>query len=436
MQKKISVWTTVVITVFAVVMSSMLTVIFLRGDYNAKLIEEVAEYDKQFNEVKGQYESKLAAIDEQMKEYGEIAADISEIDRFYREMYPGELDTESLRKYAIKGFVAGTGDRYGIYYAPDEAKALMESVNGEGEGIGVNVIYDAETGCIEVLSVNPDSPAEKAGIIDGDLIAYVIDEKGERLPVPELGYDIALGMLRGEAGTKAKFVVFRDEDGDKIFDEKQFEIERAAIETVSVSSWQYEPDPTVGVIRITGFDRKTPEQFKAAVTALKDQGAKKMVFDVRYNPGGDKDAVCQVLDYLLPEGPLLRTVDAKGNYTVDMTSDASFLDMPMAVIVNSGTASAGELFAAAIRDYGAGKLVGDTTYGKGSMQSIVPVFDDGSLLKMTVALYCPPKTENYDGVGLVPDVKEPIDEALKDKSFYKYTDSEDNQLRAAVKTFE
>lgn len=435
-QKKISVWSAAAIVILAVVLSSMTTVIALRTSYRVQLDEITAEYSKQFDEVKSTYDAKLAAIDEQMKEYGEIAADISEIDRMYREMYPGELNTESLREYAIKGFVVGTGDRYGIYYSPDEAEALMADVNGESEGIGVNVIYDADTGSIEIIDVSENSPADKAGVLTGDRIAYVIDEDGKELAVAEIGYDMALAKLRGAAGTKAKFVAYRDTDGDGSYDEHEFEIERAAIESMTVSYRLYEPDNTIGVIRISGFDKKTPEQFKAAVESLKTSGAAKLIFDVRYNPGGDKDAVCEVLDYLLPEGPLLRTVDAQGNYTVDMSSDASFLDMPMAVVVNGGTASAGELFAAAIRDYGAGKLVGEQTYGKGSMQSIIPIFDDGSLLKMTVTLYCPPKTENYDGVGLKPDKEVEIDQSLKDKNFYKYTDSEDNQLRAAAATFE
>ncbi|MBP3378017.1 MAG: S41 family peptidase, partial [Clostridia bacterium] len=198
----------------------------------------------------------------------------------------------------------------------------------------------------------------------------------------------------------------------------------------------YEPDNSIGVIQISGFERNTPEQFVKAVDSLKADGVKKLIFDVRYNPGGDKDAVCDILDYLLPEGDLLRTVDAEGKYTTVETSDKKFLDMPMAVVMNSGTASAGELFAAAIKDYGAGKLVGEQTYGKGSMQSIMPVFDDGSLLKLTVALYCPPTSENYDGVGIAPDVAEPLDESLTEINFHKLTDANDNQLRAAAKTFE
>lgn len=435
MQKKISIWTTAMICIFAVILSSMGTVLFYRTSYNKQLHALNKEYTAAADELDKVYKAKLAAIDEQIAEYGEIAADLRDIDEMYRELFPGTLDSGELRNFAIKGYVAGTGDRYGFYYSPEEAEVLMNEVNGESDGIGVNVIYDTDTGCIEIISVNPDSPAEKSGVLVGDYIAYVINDDGEKESVSEMGYDVALSYLRGESGTVAEFTVLRDSNGDKVYDEIDFSIERASIESVSVSYHIYEPDNTVGVIRITSFDRKTPGQFVNAVEELREAGAEKLVFDVRYNPGGDKDAVCEILDYLLPEGPILRTVDSDGNYTVVESSDKSFLDMPMAVVMNSGTASAGELFAAAIKDYDCGKLVGDVSYGKGSMQSILPVFDDGSLLRLTVSLYCPPVSENYDGVGITPDVSEPIDEALEGKNFYKYTDAEDNQLRAAVNTF-
>jgi len=270
----------------------------------------------------------------------------------------------------------------------------------------------------------------------GDLISHVINDDGEKESIQIIGYDAALSRLRGEAGTEAKFMILRDSDGDGKYEELDFTIERAHIETVSVTHHIYEPDKTIGVIRISSFEKNTPAQFTAAVDALKAEGVQKLIFDVRHNPGGDKDSVCEILDYLLPKGDLMRTVDAEDNYTTIETSDEKFLDMPMAVVMNSGTASAGELFAAAIKDYGTGKLVGDQTFGKGSMQSIMPVFDDGSLVKLTVALYCPPTSENYDGVGIVPDVSEPLDETLADMSFYKLTDANDNQLAAAAKTFE
>ena len=436
MQKKISVLNAALICVFAVILSSMGTVLAYRGYFDIQMHKLNSQYTEAMDSMNAAYEAKLAAVDEQIAEYGEIAADLREIDELYRTMYPGEIDSISVRDFAIRGYVAGTGDRYGFYYPPEEAEALMNEVNGETDGIGVNVIYDASVGCIEVISIVPDSPAEAAGIEVGDYIAYVVTDEGEREAIAEIGYEVALTKLRGAEGTEAKFIVFRDSDGDGVYDEKEYSIKRAKVDSLSVTYHVYEPDSSIGVIQLSGFDKKTPEQFREAVDSLKKSGVQKLIFDVRNNPGGDKDAVCEVLDYLLPEGVLMRTVNAAGEYSVEAESDADFLDMPMAVVMNDQTASAGELFSAAIKDYGAGKLVGTTTYGKGSMQSIVPAFDDGSLLRLTVALYCPPTSENYDGIGITPDIEVPLDEALEDKNFYKYTDAEDNQLRAAAESFD
>ena len=433
MQKKVSVVTAALVCIFGIIMSSMITAIYFRESYNMQVHELNKQYNEAATELDEAYKARLDAIEKQMAEYGEIAADIREIDELYRSMYPGEIDQEKIRNYAIKGYVAGTGDRYGFYYSPEEAEELTNDINGETDGIGTNVIYDTATGCIEVVSVVPDSPAEKAGLMVGDFIAYVVKDN-KREAVAEIGYDAALTALKGKAGTVADFIVYRDSDGDGIYTEEEFSIERAHVESLSVRYHVYEPDSSVGVIQISGFDKKTPDQFFAAVADLKNSGVTKLVFDVRNNPGGDKDAVCDILDYLLPEGPLLRTVNAEGEYTTEEESDAFFLNMPMAVVMNSSTASAGELFAAAIKDYGAGKLVGKNTYGKGSMQTIAPVLDDGSLLRLTITLYCPPVSDNYDGVGIAPDIEVDIDEALKNKNFYKYTDAEDNQLRAAAET--
>lgn len=411
MQKKISVWMTVMICAFGIVLSSMITIVTIQQIYNKKL------YDERMT-------------------YGEIGAAIRDIDLLYRQYYPGELNADDLKNYAIKGYIVGTGDRHGYYYSPEEAKVLTDSMNGEGEGIGVMITYSEGDAAIKVESVTPGSPAEKSGVKHGDLITHIINDDGTRESVESLGYDVAVDRLKGEIGAVAKFVVLRDEDGDGVNEEKEFEVERTRYETISVLYHVYGPDNSIGVIQISGFEKNTPGQFRAAVSDLQSKGVKKLIFDVRNNPGGDKDSVCEILDYLLPEGTLLRTVDAEGNYTTVETSDEGCLDMPMAVVVNGNTASAGELFAAAIKDYGAGKLVGEKTYGKGSMQSIMPVFGDGSLLKVTTALYCPPVSENYDGVGITPDVAETLDRSLADIPLSELTDENDNQLRAAAEIFE
>jgi carboxyl-terminal processing protease len=185
------------------------------------------------------------------------------------------------------------------------------------------------------------------------------------------------------------------------------------------------------VVKITGFDRATPNQLFAAVQDLLDSGCTRLVVDVRNNPGGELQGICSVLDYLLPYGPVIRTIDRDGNEEVIYRSDAKALDVPMAVLVNENTASAGELFCSALQDYKKAVIVGTQTYGKGSMQTIRQL-SDGSGLSVTYRYYCPPFSDNYDGVGVAPDVVVEPAGAMLEKNIYKITDEEDNQLQAAV----
>ena len=192
----------------------------------------------------------------------------------------------------------------------------------------------------------------------------------------------------------------------------------------------YEADPTIGIIKILSFDLGTPAQFKEACETLIEGGATRFVFDVRYNPGGDLTSICSILDYLLPEGPIVHIVDAQGGEEV-INSDASELDLPMCVLVNGNTASAAELFSSALQDYDKAELVGTTTYGKGTMQTIIRLSDNTGL-GISYRMYNPPYSENYEGVGVKPDVEIEMDESLANKNIYKITDDEDTQLQKAI----
>lgn len=348
---------------------------------------------------------------------------LSSLDSVYRELYLDDLDDETLINYILKGYVAGTGDSYGVYYSSDEVADFMSDITGETEGIGINVIYDSENGAIEILTVQPDSPALSAGLREGDLIVYV-GEKHEA--VAELGYNAAVAKLRGTEGTDAILTVLRD---GELTD---FSITRAKVTSTTVYSHICELDDTVGVIRITGFDRDTTfAQFKSAYTELEDAGCTSFIFDLRNNPGGELTAVVDTLDFLLPEGPVIRIFDKDDNMVDEYTSDAECKTQPMAVLINENTASAAELFTSALRDYDKAVIVGTTSYGKGCMQSSVNL-PDGGMLSVTYRMYKPPFSESYHGVGIVPDVEVEAEGALLEKHFLKVTDSEDNQLRTAL----
>jgi carboxyl-terminal processing protease len=186
----------------------------------------------------------------------------------------------------------------------------------------------------------------------------------------------------------------------------------------------------IGIIRISQFAENTGENVKAAITSLTGQGATALVFDVRYNPGGALTGIVDTLDYLLPAGPIIRIVDKEGNEEA-INSDDFCVTMPMAVLVNESTASAAELFTSALQDYQLATIIGTTTYGKGTMQTVVSL-PDGSGITISYRMYNPPYSDNYEGIGVVPDIELPLTDELLEKNFYKITDEEDNQLQTAI----
>ncbi|MBQ7820815.1 MAG: S41 family peptidase [Clostridia bacterium] len=396
MNKKISIGTAIVVIALAVLITFQLTYISVNN-----------KYEKALNELK----------DTQLL-YDKLAS----VDSAYRTNYIGEIDEGKLIDSVLKGYVDGTGDKYGAYYNKDEFAEIVKDSNAELVGIGVNVIYDYDYGAIRVVNVMPDSPALEAGMMPGDLIAYIGDEL-----ISEIGYSTALSKIRGEEKTYVELTVLR---GGSLI---ELEIERRKITDYTVYSRVYSKDPTVGIIQILEFDAGTAQQFKAAVKELTAKGVEKLVFDVRNNPGGNLDSIDEVLDHLLPEGTIIRIYDAAGNEET-LASDAECVDMPMMVLVNSHTASAAELFSGALRDYGKAKLVGETTYGKGTMQTIMPLYD-GSAISVSKNMYAPPVSDNYEGVGLTPDIEISLPEEIMNKSVFLLTDDEDTQLIAAVEEF-
>lgn len=339
----------------------------------------------------------------------------------YENYYFKDLDRNKIEEGLIQGYIYGTGDKYGEYMNAEQYKSFITENEGENVGIGVSVIYNEEYKLLEVVNVTDNSPADNAGIKIGDMI-YTVE--GEEASV--LGYYGTLSKMRGAEGSKVNFSIYRDGEV------KDFTAERKKLETENASGHMH-PDGVTGIVRLEKFEGNTFEQFKAVVEELISKGAVRLVFDVRNNPGGDLESVCAVLDYLLPEGPIIRMVDKNGEET-SRTSDAKELDIPMAVVTNSNTASAAELFSSALRDYDKATLVGEKTYGKGSMQNIIP-FTDGSALRITVKTYKPPFSDGYDGVGIIPDIEVNMADEVKDISIYKLTDEQDTQISKAVESF-
>ena len=357
-----------------------------------------------------------------------------------------EWDDEAAIDNMFRAYVDSTEDAYAAYYNAEEYEALSADNHAEAYGIGISIIDNPEEGAIEIILVNPNSPAEAAGLRVGDLI--VAAGRGENAQaVADLGYYGAVAQLQGAEGTIAEFVVNRN--GEMI----EFAVERRKIETVSVMHHVCETDPEIGIIRITGFDTKTPVQFDAAMEDLLSKGCTAFVYDVRYNPGGDLLSIKAVLARFLNEGDVvIRTVYKNqqetqavvGPYTATSADYAGcnitaedigkYRGYPMAVLANGSTASAAELFTACMKDYELATVVGKTTFGKGIMQSIIPLKNYGydGAVKMTVAYYSSPKSDNYQDIGIAPDIDVELDPALAAKNVYKITDAEDNQLQRAI----
>lgn len=422
MKKRISVWLAAGIAVLVGIAVFMTTYSIMTKNAGSTVTDQTVG-DKDFSDGGN---NVIADSGKRHSDFIEKLADkVEEVDAIYRELYIDELDDDDLIDGAIAGYIAGTKDKYGAYYNAEDFTEFTSDIEGELVGIGVNVIYNGDYGVIEVINVIENSPAERAGVLPGDLVITAGEDKES---VVELGYYGAIDKIRGEIGTKAYFTVAR---GDNYSEEIEFEVVRERVQAVSVMHHVYALDSTVGVIKITEFDIPTCEQFIEAVEDLQAQGCEKLVVDLRYNPGGELNSIVKTLDYIVPAGPIVHIIDADGNEVKMYTSDDRELDMPMAVVVNGSTASAAELFTSTVRDYEKAVIVGTTTYGKGCVQTTIPL-NDGGAVSVTYRMYNPPFSDNYHDIGIVPDIEIELDEALEGKSVFKFTDEEDNQLRAAV----
>lgn len=322
-----------------------------------------------------------------------------------------EIKEKDLNDYLLKGYVNGLKDPYSVYYNEEETKELYETTEGEYSGIGAVMSQNLETGAITMVNVYKDSPAEKAGFKNNDILYKV---NGKDISTEDISK--VVNKIKGEEGTEVTITVFRDG--------KEFEA-TAVREKLEAHTVEYEmKEDKIGYIRVTEFDMVTYNQFVEAITDLKKQGMKGMVIDLRGNPGGNLSTVCQMLDYILPEGLIVYTEDKDGEREV-MTSDEEHkLEMPMTVLVDGRSASASEIFAGAVQDHKAGTLVGTTTYGKGVVQQLFDL-KDKTCLKLTIAEYFTPNGRNIHGKGIKPDVE-------VEYKYDKNNAEADNQLDKAI----
>ena len=335
--------------------------------------------------------------------------------------YQDEKDESSLREGLYAGLLAGLKDPYSTYYTAEQYKELNTSNEGSYVGIGA-VLQKEDGGGAKVVQLYEGGPGEQAGLKTGDVIKAV---DGTDVTEKETS-DIA-SMVRDSDKDFVTLTIQR-EDEEKT---QNIKVEIRDVEIQTVSHEMLVGD--TGYIRISEFSEVTSDQYKKAFADLKDQGMKKLVVDLRDNPGGLLTAVCGVLRQILPEGLIVYTEDKNGKREEETCDGKNELTMPLAVLVNGNSASASEIFAGAVKDYGIGTIVGTTTYGKGVVQTIQPL-TDGSAVKITIAKYFTPKGNDINKKGITPDVEAELSGDITD--WAELTHEEDTQLQTALKELE
>ena len=342
------------------------------------------------------------------EEQAKISTKMQELQSYIDRFYLFDYDEENVESGIYKGMMAGLGDVYTNYYTPEEYASFMESSNGSYSGIGAMLSQDYNTGIITVVKVFEGSPAAEAGVQPDDILYKV---KGEEVTGMDL--NLVVSDLKGEEGTDVEASFMR---GTDVLD---LTLTRRSIEVPTVE-YRLITDK-IGYISISEFDDVTDDQFIAALDDLNSQGMENLIIDLRDNGGGLVDVTCDILDQLLPEGLIVYTEDKDGNREEETSDAEHYFPGKMAVLVNGNSASASEIFAGAIKDYGVGTLIGTQTFGKGIVQSLFPL-SDGSAIKVTVSRYYTPAGNNIHEVGITPDI-------ILEKDV---ENEEDNQLQKAI----
>ena len=342
---------------------------------------------------------------------------LEQINQIVEQYYIGQADETKMLDAAAAGMIGALEDRWSYYMTAEDYNAYLEQLKNAYVGIGVTIVV-REDGYFEVMNVTAGGPAEEAGILPGDILVAVEGED-----CAQLGLDETRNRIRGTSGSKVKITV-RTADRDR-----ELEIVRRQIETVVAKGEML--DNGIGLITIVNFEKRCAKETIGHIEQLLKQGANALIFDVRFNPGGYKDELVAVLDYLLPEGPLFRSLDYAGKETVD-SSDAACLDIPMAVLINDNSYSAAEFFAAAMAEYDAAVTVGTATTGKGRFQTSFRL-DDGSAIVLSIGEYCTPNGVSLAGVGLTPDIALDLEEEEYMQLYYgELARENDDQLQAAI----
>lgn len=350
---------------------------------------------------------------------GSEASKLDQLENLIRDRFIGQADQSAIQDAAADAMVDALGDRWSHYMTAETYESYKEQMANAYVGIGVTVQQREDGTGLDVTQVSEGGGAESAGVLAGDVIIAVDGKTLEGMALEDIKQ-----MIRGEEGTQVRLTILRDSQ------QLEISVTRMQIQTPVATAIMLEGN--IGLIRIVNFDSRCADETIAAIEQMVKQGARKLIFDVRFNPGGYKSELVRVLDYLLPEGLLFRSEYYNGSQQDD-NSDAACLDMPMAVLVNGDSYSAAEFFAAALRDYDWATVVGTQTCGKGYFQNTFEL-SDGSAVTLSVGKYYTPKGVSLAEVGgLTPDqIVEVTDETAAAIYAGTIDPMEDPQILAAI----
>lgn len=352
-------------------------------------------------------------------EIGLKPSKLSELEGLIEERFIGQADPEALEDAAADAMVNATGDRWSYYIPASQYEAYREQAENAYVGVGMTIQATEDESGFLILEVVAGGPAEEAGIQVKDLLIQV-----EGTDVRAATIEEVRDLVKGKEGSYVSLTVLRQGTHETV------SVQRKKVQT-PVATFEMLPD-NIGLVTIENFDERCAEESIEAIETLLENGAEKLIFDVRNNPGGFASELVDLLDYLLPEGDLFRTVRYDGKEHVDK-SDADCLDIPMAVLVNSSSYSAAEFFGAALREYEAAVVVGEQTVGKGYFQTTYRL-SDGSAVALSIGKYFTPKGVSLAEQGVTPDVVVPVEDSVASDIYYGLlTPDQDPQIQAAVK---
>lgn len=320
-----------------------------------------------------------------------VAKKVDEINSLIDKYYYFDVDRDKQEEALYDGIMDGLDDPYSVYYTKEEYAELQEDTSGEYVGIGAVVTMNSDMR-VEIVRPIKNSPAEQAGLKAGDILVQVDDTE-----ITDQELSVVVDMIRGEEGTKAYLKIYRQGESDYL----EFDVERRTVENYTVESEML--DDQVGYIAVTQFNDNTAQEFEDAIDEVQANGAKAAIIDLRDNPGGLLTAVVDMCDYIMDDGVIVSTKDRDGNVLGEYKDSGKHsVDIPLVVLVNGNSASASEIFSGAMQDSGKAKLVGTTTFGKGIVQSVIPL-SDGTAVKLTVAKYFTPNGNDIHKKGITPD---------------------------------